>query len=100
MSKRAKVQLITYAAAMAMVLVCAVRADCGMARFTIVEESRDLIRVVPITGADFEESATGQIREGLARRLAEGVTIDVQRVAEIPREASGKYCYIASKVAP
>jgi phenylacetate-CoA ligase len=81
-------------------LIYVVRDVPGVEQFKIVQESRELTRVFLVTGPNFAEGALDTIRAGLVRRLGEGVTIEIERVQEIPREASGKYRYIVSKVAP
>ncbi|MEJ5211002.1 MAG: AMP-binding protein [Burkholderiales bacterium] len=81
-------------------LIYVVRDVPGVAQFKIIQESRDLTRVLLVTGPGFDEASLEGIRSGLARRLGEGVTIAIERVAEIPREASGKYRYIVSRVTP
>ena len=81
-------------------LIYVVRDVPGVEQFKIVQESRELTRVFLVTGPNFAEGALETIRAGLVRRLGEGVTIAIERVQEIPREASGKYRYIVSKVAP
>ncbi|MEO1766708.1 phenylacetate--CoA ligase family protein [Thiobacter aerophilum] len=81
-------------------LIYVVRDVPGVAQFKIVQESAEFTRVLLVTGPEFQETSLAAIRTGLARRLGSGVKIEIERVAEIPREASGKYRYIVSKVAP
>ena len=38
------------------------------------------------------------IEHGLKQRLGEDVSILIERVAQIPRESSGKYRYVVSNV--
>lgn len=79
-------------------LIYVVRDIPGVARFKIVQESLDETRVLLETDAEFDEGAVATIRAGIAQRLGEGVRVSVERVAEIPVEASGKYRYIVSQV--
>ncbi len=81
-------------------LIYVVRDVPGVEQFKIVQESREHTRVLLVTGPGFRDPALEEIRQGLVRRLGEGVRVDVERVAAIPREASGKHRYIVSKVAP
>jgi phenylacetate-CoA ligase len=81
-------------------LIYVVRDVPGVRQFKIVQESLDLTRVLLATDETFDEKAVAGIVEGLVRRLGAGVRVEVERVAEVPKEASGKYRYIVSKVVP
>lgn len=81
-------------------LVYVVRALPGIASFKLIQESVDLTRVLVVRGAQFEEATAARIREGLGRRLGKGVAIRVEEVDMIPPEASGKFRYVVSRVAP
>ncbi len=69
-----------------------------VAGFRIVQESLEHTRVQVVPGAGFDADTVGRIEHGLAARLGEGVRIDVEQVAEIAPEKSGKYRYVVSKV--
>lgn len=81
-------------------LIYVVRDIPGVERFKIVQESLEHTRVLLETGEGFSDDAVKAIRSGIARRLGAGVRVSVERVAEIPAEASGKYRYIVSRVKP
>ncbi|ACR01864.1 phenylacetate--CoA ligase family protein [Thauera aminoaromatica] len=69
-----------------------------VAGFRIVQESLEHTRVQVVPGVGFDADTVGRIEHGLAARLGEGVRIDVEQVAEIAPEKSGKYRYVVSKV--
>ncbi|WP_088283374.1 phenylacetate--CoA ligase family protein [Ideonella sp. A 288] len=73
----------------------------GLQSFKVVQESREHTRVLLVAGPGLAASADETIVTGFKRRLGAGVRIDVERVAEIPPERSGKFRYIVSHaVAP
>lgn len=80
-------------------LVYVVRDLPGVKEFKIVQESLDLTQVFLVADAAFRPESVQTIITGLKRRLGTGVDIQVERVASIPKEASGKFRYIVSKVA-
>jgi phenylacetate-CoA ligase len=80
-------------------LIYVVRDLPGVAAFKIVQESLDLTRVLVVAGPGLAEDTPARIRQGLAARLGDGVRVEVDRVAEIPPEQSGKFRYVVSKVA-
>jgi len=81
-------------------LIYVVRDIPGVERFRIVQESLEYTRVMLETGAGFSEDSMETIRSGIAKRLGQEVRVSVERVAELPMEASGKYRYIVSHVKP
>lgn len=58
-----------------------------------------LTRVEVVSKQQLTDSMVKQIESGFKARLGEEVQIDVQQVAEIAAEKSGKYRYVISKVA-
>lgn len=80
-------------------LIYVVRDLPGVERFKIVQESLDHTRVLVVPGPGFDPGAVGTIREGLGRRLGPEVRVEVELVADIPTERSGKYRYVVSRVA-
>lgn len=80
-------------------LVYVVRDLPGVKEFKIVQESLDLTRVFLVTEAVFQPESEQAIMAGFKRRLGAGVDIQIEHVAAIPKEASGKFRYIVSKVA-
>jgi phenylacetate-CoA ligase len=81
-------------------LIYIVRDLPGMKQFKIVQESLDLTRFQLVTDSTFDESLIAGIVRGAKARLGEAVEIQVERVAEIQPERSGKYRYVVSKVDP
>lgn len=80
-------------------LIYIVRDLPGVRQFKIVQESLDLTRILLVTDAGFDDACIADIEAGARARLGADVTIQVERVAEIPPERSGKYRYVVSKVA-
>ncbi|EHR71982.1 coenzyme F390 synthetase [Burkholderiales bacterium JOSHI_001] len=72
----------------------------GVERFRIEQESLDLTRVLVVPGPGFDAQAEARIERDFTARLGAGVTVTVQRVGEIPNEASGKFRYVVSRVKP
>jgi phenylacetate-CoA ligase len=70
----------------------------GIEAFKITQESLQLTRVEVVCKQQLTDSMVKQIENGFKARLGEGVQIDVQPVAEIAAEKSGKYRYVISKV--
>lgn len=81
-------------------LIYVVRDLPGIERFKIVQESLDRTRVLLVPGHGYTSDTAELIRAGLCERLGAGVSVDVEAVSEIPAEQSGKYRYVASRVAP
>jgi len=79
-------------------LIYVVRELPGVRAFKVVQESLALTRVYLVTGEGFDPAAVATIGQGFRRRLGEGVTVQVEEVAEIPAERSGKFRYIVSHV--
>ena len=71
----------------------------AVAGFRIVQESRDLTRVQVVPGPGYDKSTEQTIQHGLRARLGQNVRIDVEPVAQIEPERSGKYRFVVSKVA-
>jgi phenylacetate-CoA ligase len=67
-------------------------------QFKIIQESLQKTRVLLVTDPDFDDAGIHAIRSGIARRMGGQAHIDIQRVAEIAAEASGKYRYVVSHV--
>jgi phenylacetate-CoA ligase len=79
-------------------LIYVVRELPGIQKFKIVQESVDYTRVMVVPDTGFDDGVSSRIRDGMRKRLGADVRIDVETVAEIPPEASGKYRYIVSEV--
>ncbi len=72
----------------------------GVARFRIEQRSLDETVVQVVPGAAFDDAAERRIVHDFRARLGAGVQVRIERVAEIPAEASGKFRYVVSRVAP
>lgn len=71
----------------------------GISAFKIVQESRELTRVLLVVGEEFDRARGSDIVSNFKRRLGDTVDIQIQFVDEIKAEKSGKYRYIVSHVA-
>lgn len=68
--------------------------------FKIVQESLLLTRVLLVCAPALAEDTRHRIAAQFKARLGAEVAIDISEVPEIAAEASGKYRYVVSKVAP
>lgn len=68
----------------------------GIQSFKIVQETRQLTKVLIVAGPAFEASMINNIVEGFKQRLGSSVAIEVRVVDNIPPEKSGKYRYVIS----
>lgn len=64
--------------------------------FKIIQESRDITNVLLVTENDFCTEEEKIIVNGFKARLGKKVNINVQQVATIPAERSGKFRYVVS----
>lgn len=81
-------------------LIYVVRDVEGVENFKITQESVEHLRVELVTSESFAPESLESIRAGLQQRLGASVRVDVERVDTIPAEASGKFRYVVSRVAP
>ncbi len=79
-------------------LIYVLREQPSVAAFKIIQESPGLTRVLIVPGEGYSAEVEATVREGLQKRLGEGVEIRIEPVDEIPRERSGKFRYVVSKV--
>jgi phenylacetate-CoA ligase len=79
-------------------LVYIVRDLPGVRQFKIVQESLELTRVLLVTGSGFAPESIDAIEHGFKARLGQGVAVEVERVAEIAPERSGKFRYVVGRV--
>ena len=79
-------------------LIYAVRDIPGVREFKVIQESLQRTRILLATDAAFNERDVKTIRKGISDRLGASVQVCVERVREVPREASGKYRYVVSHV--
>jgi phenylacetate-CoA ligase len=71
-------------------LIYVLRELPGIEAFRIVQETREHTRVEVVHAGGVPETVRGRIEDGFRARLGAGVRIDVESVAAIPTEASGK----------
>jgi phenylacetate-CoA ligase len=77
-------------------LIYVLRDLAGIQAFKVIQESREMTRVLIVTGPGFDNAAIASIVLGFKRRLGTDVEIKVDQVDEIKPEKSGKYRYIVS----
>lgn len=80
-------------------LIYVVRDLPGIERFKIIQWDRARTTVQLVPGPGYRSEVETTIRSGLQARLGTAVRIEIERVAEIPAERSGKYRYIVSHAA-
>jgi phenylacetate-CoA ligase len=71
----------------------------GVQQFKIVQESLQRTRILLVAGPAFTPQHQAQVVQQVRARLGTAVQVDIEPVAEIKPEASGKYRYIVSRVA-
>lgn len=81
-------------------LIYIVRDIPGVANFKVIQESLEHTRFLLVTEAGFDPARSATIRTEARARLGDTVRVDVELVPEIPAEASGKFRYVVSRVAP
>ncbi len=79
-------------------LIYVVRDLPGIETFRIVQESIERTRVLVVPGPGFEPAIRERIEAGLKQRLGGPVEVSVELVDSLPREASGKFRYVQSRV--
>ena len=79
-------------------LIYAVRDLPGVERFKIEQVSIDLTIVKLVVGTAFDARSEERIVGDFQARLGESVEIKIEKVRDIPAEASGKYRYVSSRV--
>ena len=80
-------------------LIYVIRDLPGIETFRIVQESIERTRVLVVPGPGFEPAVRQRIEVGLKQRLGGSVEVSVELVDSLPREASGKFRYVQSRVA-
>ncbi|WP_275983213.1 phenylacetate--CoA ligase family protein [Propionivibrio soli] len=77
-------------------LVYILRDIPGMKAFKVIQESRELTRVLMVTEPPFTENRIADVITGFKQRLGSSVEVQVELAQSIPAEASGKFRYIVS----
>lgn len=72
----------------------------GVEGFRIEQLSLDETEVQVVAGPGFDDQARARIVRDFQARLGAGVAVTIRQVAQIAPEASGKYRYVLSRVAP
>ena len=80
-------------------LIYAIRDLPGIEGFKIIQHDRRRTEVLIVPGDSYERECETRIRGDFRKRLGTDVEVTISAVASIPREASGKYRYVVSKVA-
>ena len=80
-------------------LIYIVRDIPGVSNFKVIQESLDHTRFLLVTESGLDPGRIAGIRQAARARLGESVRVDVEQVAEIPPEVSGKFRYVVSRVA-
>lgn len=70
----------------------------GVRQFKIIQETRSLTRIQLVTDTAFADYRLDEIRQGVRARLGATIDVQIERLAEIPAESSGKYRYVVSHV--
>ena len=81
-------------------LIYIIRDLKGVESFKIIQESLDRTRILIVRGDGFRQELVSAIQANVKRRLGEHVDVTVELVDSIPTEASGKFRYVMSRVAP
>ena len=79
-------------------LIYAVRDLPGVERFKIEQVSIEQTIVKLVVGTAFDARSEERIVGDFQARLGESVEIKIEKVRDIPAEASGKYRYVSSRV--
>lgn len=64
----------------------------------IIQEAPDRIRIKLVPSASFGEEHEERLLAGIRERVGEGINLEVEVVEAIPREPSGKFRWVISKV--
>jgi phenylacetate-CoA ligase len=66
--------------------------------FKLVQESRDLVRILLVVAGELSAEAKSSIVHGVRATLGEQMRVEFEAVDAIPREASGKYRTVVSRL--
>jgi phenylacetate-CoA ligase len=70
----------------------------GVERFRIEQMTIDKTVVMVVVGPEFDRASEERIVDEFKARLGKSVDIQIEKVSEIPNEASGKFRYVVSHV--
>ena len=84
----------------ALSVIYVVRDIQGVAEFKIIQEDVDDIRVfLRVDKALYPVDGNDRITKGFKMRMGEQIHVSIEMVDDIPKDSSGKYRYVVSKVA-
>ena len=84
----------------ALSVIYVVRDIEGVAEFKILQEDVDDVRVIIKTHPTiYPDDGHSRIVRGIKKRMGDSVQVNIEMVDDIPKDASGKYRYVVSKVA-
>lgn len=75
-----------------------VRSRPEVQAFKIVQETQEVIRILLVATEDPTAEAKGEITRGVQLLLGAATRVEFERVTAIPREASGKYRTVVSRL--
>lgn len=84
----------------ALAVIYVLRALDGVARFKLIQHGLREVEVLIVPTEQWNEGVRSRLLGGLAARLGADVHVEVRLVDSITAEASGKYRYVVSHVAP
>jgi phenylacetate-CoA ligase len=65
----------------------------------VIQERKDLIVVRLVASESFSTEDMESLRRGIVERVGPGITVKIEMVEDIPRETSGKFRWVISRVA-
>ena len=72
----------------------------GIGAFKVIQEEADRVRILLVPVGALPGNAEATIADGFRARLGAAMRVEIQKVDSIPREASGKYRTVVSRVGP
>jgi len=84
----------------ALAVIYVLRAVEGIAQFKFIQHALRDVEVLVVPGVQWNDAGHAKVVAGLTARLGSDVRISIRLVDAIPVEASGKYRYVVSHVAP
>jgi phenylacetate-CoA ligase len=80
------------------VVVLILRDIPGIVGFKVIQEDRDLVRVVLVRTEEFPPGAEAEIAKGIRTHLGAAMRVELESTGRIPQEASGKYRTVVNRV--
>ncbi len=77
-------------------LIYVLRDIPGIKEFKIIQESREVTRILLMTDENYQAEDEKNIKAGFKSRLGQSVSIEIETVDNIPAEKSGKFRYVIS----